>query len=64
MNLVATITIPASKLVTVGGMAEEEMKQSRLFNFQPLLVDPKHSDIVLKCADTRFLCHKVILASR
>ena len=64
LNLVVTITIPASKMATVGGVAEEEMKQSRLFDFQPLLLDPKHSDIVLKCAHTRFLCHKVILASR
>ena len=63
LNLVAKVTIPG-KLTSLAGSAEEEMKQNRLFDFQPLLLDPKHSDVVLKCADTRFLCHKVSLASR
>ena len=63
LNLVATITIPG-KLTSLGGGAEEEMKQNRLMDFQHLLTSPKHSDIVLKCGDTSFLCHKVILASR
>ena len=64
LNLVATITIPG-KLSSLGGTAaEEEMKQNRLLDFQPFLSDPKHSDIVLKCGDTRFQCHKVILAAR
>ena len=35
-----------------------------LFDFKPLFKDPKHSDVVLKCNDTSFLCHKVILAAR
>ena len=63
LKLVAKITIPG-KLTSLAGSAEEEMKQNRLFDFQPLLLDPKHSDIVLKCGDARFLCHKVILALR
>ena len=63
LNLVATITIPG-KLVTLGGGAEVEVKEMELFDFKPLLKDPKHSDVVLKCGDTRFLCHKVILAAR
>ena len=66
LNLVATIIIPG-KLTTVGGTSAadgELIKQNRLMDFKPLLSDPKHSDIVLKCGDTRFLCHKVILASR
>ena len=63
LSLVATITI-AGKLVNLGGGAEEEMvDQEMLFDFKPLLSDPKHSDIVLKCGDARFLCHKVILAT-
>ena len=60
LKLVATITIPG-KLTSLGGTAVE---QNRLFDFQPLLSDPKHSDIVLKCDGMRFQCHKVILASR
>ena len=64
LNLVATITIPG-KLSSIGGTAaEEEMKKNMLMDFQPLLSDPKHSDIVIKCGDTRFPCHKVILAAR
>ena len=63
LDLVATITIPG-KLVTLGGGAEVEVKEMELFDFKPLLKDPKHSDVVLKCGDTRFLCHKVILAAR
>ena len=67
MNLVATLTFPG-KLITLGGTsasAEEELvKQNSLLDFKPLLSDPKHSDIVLKCNGTQFLCHKVILASR
>ena len=62
LSLVATITI-AGKLANLG--AEEEMvDQERLLDFKPLLSDPKHSDIVLKCSGTRFLCHKVILTVR
>ena len=63
LNLVAKITIPG-KLRSLGGAEEEEEEQNRLLDFQPLLSDPKHSDIVLKCGDTRFLCHKAILALR
>ena len=62
LNLVARVTIPG-KLRSLGG-AEEEEEENRLLDFQPLLSDPKHSDIVLKCGDTRFLCHKAILALR
>ena len=64
LTLVATITNPG-KINTFGGMEEEEDKtQDRLLDFEPFLSDPKHSDIVLNCGDTRFLCHKVILAAR
>ena len=63
LNLVARVTIPG-KLRSLGGAEEEEEEQNRLLDFQPLLSDPKHSDIVLKCGDTRFLCHKAILALR
>jgi len=62
LTLVARITIPG-RLISLGGSAEEEMKQNRMLDFQPLLADPKHSDIVLKCGDTTFHCHKVILAA-
>ena len=64
LNLVAQITIPG-KLTSLGGTEEEEMKQNRLMmDFQPFLSDPKHSDIVLKCGDIRFPCHKLLLAAR
>ena len=63
LNLVARITIPG-KVTTLGGKGEEERKKNRLLDFQPLLSNPKHSDIVLKCGDTRFRCHKVVLAAR
>ena len=64
LNLVARITI-AGKPTSLGGGGEEEGgKQDRLLDFQPLLSDHKHSDIVLKCDDSRFLCHKAILALR
>ena len=29
-----------------------------------LIINPKHSDVMLKCPGKTFLCHKVILASR
>ena len=63
LNLVASITIPG-KLTTLGGTEEELIKQNRLLDFKPLLSDPKHSDIVLKCGDIRFPCHKLLLAAR
>ena len=63
LNLVAKITI-AGKQTSLGGREEEEEKQNRLLDFQPLLSDPKHSDIVLKCGETKFFCHKAILALR
>ena len=64
LNLVATITNPG-RIYTFGGVEEEEnVKQDRVLDFEPFLSDPKHSDIVLNCGDTKFLCHKVILAAR
>ena len=64
LNLVARIAIPG-KVSSLGGMeGEEDLKENRLLDFKPLLSDPKHSDIVLKCGGTRFLCHKVILTVR
>ena len=67
LNLVATLTFPG-KLTSLGGTSSategELIKQNSLMDFKPLLSDPKHSDIVLKCGGTQFLCHKVILASR
>ena len=29
-----------------------------------LVINPKHSDVILKCPGKTFLCHKAILASR
>ena len=63
LNLVAILTYPG-ELITLGSGAEEEFNPDRLFDFYDLLEDPKHSDIVLKCGDKQFLCHKVILAAR
>ena len=63
LNLVATLTLPG-KLTNLGSGAEEEFNPDRLFDFYDLLEDPKHSDIVLKCGNKEFLCHKVILATR
>jgi len=64
LNLVTRITI-AGKVTSLGGTAAEgEVEQNRLLDLQPLLSDPKHSDIVLKCGGTRFPCHKAILAVR
>ena len=61
LELVAKITIPG-ELANRGGTDEEEEKM--LFDFKPLLSDPKHSDIVLKCNGKKFPCHRVILAAR
>ena len=64
LNLEARITI-AGKLTSLGGTAATgEEKQNGLLDLQPLLSDPKHSDILLKCGDARFPCHKAILATR
>ena len=63
LNLVATLTLPG-KLTNLGSGAEEEFNPDSLFDFYDLLEDPKHSDIVLKCGNKEFLCHKVILATR
>ena len=65
LNLVARITIAGKPTSLGGGGGEEEgVKKDRLLDFQPLLSDHKHSDIVLNCGDARFLCHKAILALR
>ena len=64
LKLVVKITVPG-KVANIGGTAEaEEMRQNGLLDFEPLLSDPKYSDIVLKCDGMEFLCHKVILVSR
>ena len=66
LTLMATITI-AGKVINVGGREEEEeddVKQARLFDFQPFLSNGKHSDVLLKSEDTAFPCHKVVLAAR
>ena len=64
LTLVARITI-ASKLTSLGGTEwEGTVGLGRLLDFAPLLADSKHSDIVLKCGGSRFLCHKNILALR
>ena len=64
LNLEARITI-AGKLTSLGGTAATgEEKQNGLLDLQPLLSDPKHSDILLKCGEARFPCHKAILATR
>ena len=64
LTLVARITI-ASKLTSLGGTEwEGTIGLGRLLDFAPLLSDSKHSDIVLNCGGSRFLCHKNILALR
>ena len=63
LTLVARITI-ASKLTSLGGTEWEGIRLGRLLDFAPLLSDSKHSDIVLNCGGSRFLCHKNILALR
>ena len=65
LKLVAKITVPGN-MTNLGGTADEaeEIRQNGVFDFKPLLSDPKHSDIVLKCDGTEFHCHKVILVSR
>ena len=63
LTLVARITI-ASKLTSLGGTEWEGIGLGRLLDFAPLLSDSKHSDIVLNCGGSRFLCHKNILALR
>ena len=63
LTLVARITI-ASKLTSLGGTEEEGMGLGRLLDFTPLLSNSKHSDIVLNCGGSRFLCHKAVLALR
>ena len=64
LKMVVTITIPG-KLANLGMVTGgEEMEENDLLDFQPLLTEPKHSDIVLKCGGKQFLCHKVILAAR
>ena len=61
LKLVAKIKIPG-ELTNRGGTDDAEEKM--LFDFKPLLSDPKHSDIVLKCNGKKFPCHRVILAAR
>ena len=63
LTLVARITI-ASKMTSLGGTEEEGMGLGRLLDFTPLLSNSKHSDIVLNCGGSRFLCHKAVLALR
>ena len=62
--MVAKITIPGKVFSLGGSEVAEEVKQSKLFDFQPFLSEGTHSDIVLKCGGSRISCHKVILAAR
>ena len=64
LNMVAKITIPGKVFSLGGSEVAEEVKQSKLFDFQPFLFEGTHSDIVLKCGGSRISCHKVILAAR
>ena len=41
----------------------QEIKNST-FTCQPLLDNPKHSDILIRCGDKAFRCHKNILSMR
>ena len=45
----------------VKGVPESELLASEL---STLVVNPKHSDVMLKCPGKTFLCHKAILAAR
>ena len=64
LNMVAKITIPGKVFSLGGSEVAEQVKQSKLFDFQPFLFEGTHSDIVLKCGGSRISCHKVILAAR
>ena len=64
LKMVAKITIPGKVFCLGGSEVAEEVKQSKLFDFQPFLFEGTHSDIVLKCGGSRICCHKVILAAR
>lgn len=61
LTLRATITIPGKLLTSMEAEAEDT---NQLFNFRPLLTDPKFADITFKCQDRVFPCHRNILSSR
>ena len=63
LTLVASLTLPG-KLATTSGLNVGVDKTDKLFDFRPLLREPMDSDIVLKCKDRAFPCHKVILRAR
>ena len=63
LTMKATLTLPG-KTIATSGTAESQRTAGRLFDFRPLLTCPKDSDIVLKCGDKSFLCHKNILRAR
>ena len=60
-SLEATITAPGKIAVTEG--RSQEITTST-FTCQPLLDNPKHSDVIIRCGDKTFRCHKAILSMR
>ena len=63
LTLVATLTLPG-KLSTTSGEAAVVDNTDKMFNFGPLLKEPKDSNIVLRCKGKNFRCHKIILRAR
>ena len=63
VTLVASLTLPG-KLSTASGVAAVVDKTDSMFDFRPLLKEPKDSDIVLRCKGKNFRCHKIILRAR
>ena len=64
LKMVAKVTIPGKVFSLGGSEVAEDVKQSKLFDFQQFLFEGTHADIVLKCGGSRISCHKVILAAR
>ena len=60
-SLDVTVTAPGQIVVTEGII--REIKTST-FTCQPLLDDPKHSDVLIRCGQKTFRCHKAILSMR
>ena len=63
VTLVASLTLPG-KLSTASGVTAVVDNTDSMFDFRPLLKEPQHWDIVLRCTGKTFRCHKVILAAR
>jgi len=53
-----------SKTVFTGPPLKKVDTIELVVNMKSLLLDPKHSDVVLKCQNEQLLCHKAILGTR